>query len=88
MNEDIQDHLEYILEKERKTIKKFGIDNLGHSKGNFSDFDDEKPLHITPTINKSGLDNPTKKIIKSIAKDPNKPAKRSDKWFPNTRIQD
>jgi len=37
MNSQIE-HLIYILEKERKTIKKFGIDNLGHSKGNFSDF--------------------------------------------------
>jgi len=31
-------HLRYILEKQRKTIEKFGIDNLGHSKGDFSDF--------------------------------------------------
>jgi len=32
------EHLLYMKEKQRKTIKKFGIDNLGHSRGDFSDF--------------------------------------------------
>ena len=51
MNSQIE-HLIYILEKQRKTIKKFGIDNLGHSKGDFSDFKIE--------------DNFEKKIIKGL----------------------
>lgn len=77
-----EDHLEYILEKQKRTIKKFGIDNLGHSKGEFSDFD-EKPIMSkdkTRTIPKP------KKKIEKIRKDPNKPT--SDRWFPLKRIQD
>ncbi len=87
MTEDNLEHHQYIREKERKTIERFEIDFLGRSKGKFSDFDEPKHLHI-PTINKSELDNPAKKISKSVAKNPNKPAKRSDKWFPNSRVQD
>jgi len=79
-----EDHLEYILEKERKTIKKFEIDHLGYSKGNFSDFD-VKPI-VKPIMSKD-KSIPNKKI-KRIRKDPNKPAKRSDKWFPLMRVQD
>ena len=81
MTED--NHLEYILEKQRKTIKKFGIDNLGHSKGNFSDFDE--PIQKSKSPIQTTNISPTKKT-KSIRKDPNKPAKRSDKWFPNARV--
>jgi len=81
LTEDTLEHLEYILEKERKTIKKFGIDNLGHSRGNFSDFDDEKPIPMS----KESTPKPKKKIEKIEKR---KPIKRSDRWFPRSRVQD
>ncbi len=86
-----QEHLDYILKKERKTLSLWDV--IMHRSATWSDFSDfEKPVTI---VTDSESDKQTKSTKDKSTTDKNiqfkRPVKKThkeNKWFPNKRVQD
>lgn len=86
-----EEHLEYILKKEQRTLSLWDV--IMHRSATWSDFSDsEKPMTVKTDSSSSQQtkstedESTTNKNIKF--KNPVKPAKKNEKWFPGGRIQD
>ncbi len=95
MTETQAEHFEYMLKKQQKTLSLW--EGIMHRSVSWSDFPhSEKPVTVETdsdssqqtesTEDKSTTDKNVK--LKKVIKDPNKPLKKNEKWFPFGRNHD